>query len=225
MVTIELVQHHDPEYEAVWTSAQRIYREELGVEPISFPPTFVALFDNKVPVGSAGLWKGEEKESFLTERFCESEGIDTTKVFPRYEFLPRERIAEACCFSVALPYRRHYTPLLLSQLWAYTHAIGIKFLFATLAANLHRSFRYLNTERIDLCSPDINKYDAAPEERERWEQIYFRVLKPKCCLIDVQQAFSAFQSKQRENLHLLPDFNLGERITAVFDTQVLVSTS
>lgn len=223
MVTVELVQRYDLEYEAVCVVARRIYEEVLGIQPTSLPPIFLALFDNGVPVGSVALQRGDEVDRLLTEKHCAGQGIDPKTVFPRHESIPRWQIAEPYCLNLERPYRRDFTPVLFSQVYEYAYATGCKFLFLTQAVTLKRSFRYLNTELIFLCEPDLNtsEYETTPEERKQWNEVYFSKLKPTCCLIDVEQAFYSYRKRREENEHLLPGFEVGERIADVLKTKLL----
>lgn len=215
IVKLELVTQTDPEYGKVRDLAHQIYEEVLEVSPTSFPSTFLALFDESdAPVGSVGLWRGEDTEEFLTEHYCSMQGIDLDRVFFSNNITLRQELGEACCLNMKREYRREFTTVLATQMYEYALATGIKGLFLIRAATLTRLFRSLGTELQFLCTPNLAYYEASQEERDRWNRVYFSSLRPECCLINIQQALGSYRERVERKKSLIPPFVLGERIAA-----------
>lgn len=214
-ITVEVIPRDDLRYDAVCEKARETYKKILRVSLISFPPIFVALFDNEVPIASVGVWRGIEIPIFLTERYCKGAGVNPEDLRPNGKVVVREECAEACCLNVDRSYGRDYMLLLLYQLWTYAHASGIPFLYVTTNRMLTRPFRQLGAELVYLCNADIDATGYSPRERSEWSQVYFR-LEPKCSLIDVAQVFHAAKERAQAG-ELFPEFRLGSRMVSVIN--------
>lgn len=216
MITVELVTQQDEEYQAVCATANRIYNEILKVSPTSFPSTYLVMFDNGLPVGGLGLWGGDGKPELLTETYCDE--LALARYFPNGKMPSRWQLGEMCCYYLEKPYRRQYFCTLAAVMFEYAWAIGMSSLFLIKISTIQKQADYLGTELIFLCKPDLRKYRGTPEERERWQKVYFRQ-EPECCLIDLQQALWAYRARRDQNPEFLPPFALGRRLAAILNAQ------
>lgn len=216
MITIELITQQDEEYEAVCITASRIYWEKLGVTLSNFPPTFIEMFEDGVPVGGCGLRYGAEEPLFSAEKYCD--GTDLSAFFPESKIPAHSLLGEICCGHLGETHHQSLSLIPPPNLFEYAHTRGLRFLFVTSSLPTKRLFSSLKTRLISVCEADINKAGYSPVEYKMWERKYFK-LKPEVCLIDVEQALQAYHEKQEENPAFLPPFIRGERLATILDTQ------
>jgi len=206
---IELVQKNDARYQETCFLADNIYRLELGVSPTSFPPSYLILLDGDIVVGGLGFWSGDQKEEFLTERYCSKTNL--SGFFPDGIIPSREHLGEICSYFLLKPYRKEFFCTILSAMVEYVWVIDINFLFVIKIPTVQKQFNHLGIKLMYLCDPDINKYDGSELDKSRWLGRYFK-LNPKCCLIDVYQALLGIGNR-RSNPYFLPSFEYGDKLS------------
>lgn len=210
MLETKTVRAGSSAYRAQCRLARRVYVETIGVEPTSYPPTFISLQKNRTPVGGVGIWWGLDTQSFLTEQFCAGQGVDLAALYAQYRVTSRAQVAEACCLHVVEAYRKsHHMDAIFAAVYQYLSMCDVRVLLLTQSAVLHRVFRRLETEVHTLCEPDLKDYNCSGDIRERWSRRYFQKLRPTCCLLDVRQAIAAYHSARIPALvpSLLPQTN------------------
>lgn len=212
MIKIELVEAGDRHYPQVCSVAQKVYLEELGVSPTSFPPRYMTLFDGDSPVGGLGLWLGSEHDPLLTEAYCDES--DLPSFFPSKAIPPRMQMGELCSFFLESGFRGTFFCALTAAMFEYSHRIGVRFILLIKIPTLTRQARYLGTELLVICKPDLEKYNGTEEEKEAWRKRYFR-LDPQCCLIYLDQALDAYRSRKSCNPEFLPPFAWGDKMADI----------